>query len=99
MNKEILTKVLISPFISEKSTMLTNLCNQYNFKVRQDANKTQIKAAVEALFNVKVANVRVTTVRAKAKRFGQIEGKKKGWKKAYVRLQEGSKIELIGAQA
>ena len=98
MNRERLLKILLAPHVSEKSTN-ANMYGQYVFEVIDDASKPEIKKAVELLFNVKVKNVRVTNVRAKAKRFGQIQGKRQGWKKAYVSLQEGQKIDLGIAQA
>ena len=67
-------------------------------KVRTDATKTEIKQAVEFLFEVKVDNVQVVNVKGKTKRFGQIKGRRSDWKKAYVRLAEGSSLEgFLGA--
>jgi large subunit ribosomal protein L23 len=96
MKNESLMKILIAPHISEKGTFVADRLNQYVFEVIKDASKPEIKRAVELLFNVKVTAVRVSNVRAKTKRFGRIEGKHKGWKKAYVSLQEGNKIDLVG---
>lgn len=98
MSRERLMKILLSPHVSEKSTN-ANMYGQYVFEVIKDATKPEIKDAVELLFNVKVKAVRVNNVHAKAKRFGQIQGKHSGWKKAYVSLQEGQKIDLGGTQA
>jgi large subunit ribosomal protein L23 len=71
--------------------------NQYVFRVAKDANKLEIKQAVEALFDVKVDSVGVANMKGKAKRFGNQLGKRKDWKKAYVRLQSGQEINLQGA--
>ena len=97
MKQERLTKVLLAPHVSEKSTNLGSI-NQYVFEVANAATKPQIKAAVEALFKVKVKNVRVLNVMPKAKRFGRTEGTRQGWRKAYVSLHAGDKIELMGHQ-
>lgn len=99
MREENLMKILLAPHVSEKSTMLASLEQQYVFKVCKTATKPEIKRAVELMFNVKVADVRVTNVKQRTKRFGQIEGKRSGWKKAYVSLQSGHKIDFGGAQA
>lgn len=98
MSRERLLKILLSPHVSEKSTA-ANMLGQYVFKVVSDATKPEIKDAVEELFNVKVKAVRINNVRAKSKRFGQLQGKRQGWKKAYVSLQEGQKIDLGGTPA
>lgn len=97
MNNERIMKVIVAPHVSEKSTNLGNV-NQYVFEVASCATKPEIKAAVEALFKVKVKAVQVTNVRAKAKRFGRLEGNRKGWRKAYVSLQTGDKIDMMGGQ-
>ncbi len=91
-------EVLIRPVISEKSyEQITQ--NRYTFKVHQDAHKTQIRQAVEELFDVKVVAVRVIKVQAKPKRRGATTGMRKGWKKAVVELKAGDSIEIFqGAQ-
>lgn len=94
MNQERLLKVLLSPVISEKSTTVAEKHRQVVFKVATDACKPEIKAAVELLFEVKVEGVRVVNVKGKQKRFGQIMGRRKSWKKAYVSLQEGYDINF-----
>ena len=96
MNTERLTQVLVAPHISEKTAGLADDKNQHVFKVLPNANKQEIKAAVEQLFNVKVAAVRTVNVKGKAKRFGGAMGKRSDWKKAYVRLEEGHDIDLSG---
>lgn len=92
-----LYKVLLGPHVSEKSTMVADAGNQVVFKVATDATKTDVKAAVEAMFEVKVDNVTVANVKGKSKRFGQRGGKRSDWKKAYVRLAEGQDIEFGAA--
>jgi large subunit ribosomal protein L23 len=91
-------EVLIRPVISEKSyEQITQ--NRYTFKVHQDAHKTQIRQAVEELFEVKVVAVRVIKVQPKPKRRGVTKGMRKGWKKAVVELKAGDSIEIFqGAQ-
>ena len=91
-------QVLISPVVSEKSYGQI-VQNRYTFKVHQDAHKTQIRQAVEQLFDVKVVNVNVVKVQPKPKRRGLYKGTRPGWKKAIVQLKPGDKIEIFeGAQ-
>ena len=91
-------EVLITPVVSEKSYSLIE-DNKYSFRVHPKAHKTQIRQAVEELFDVKVEGVNVIQVRAKPKRRGFSRGKKPGWKKAIVQLREGDTIEIFeGAQ-
>jgi len=97
MNQERIYKVLLGPHISEKSTVVSEAGNQVVFKVVKDAAKPEVKAAVETLFDVKVKNVRVSNVKGKAKNFGRIRGRRSGWKKAYVSLQDGYEIDFLGA--
>ena len=97
MNQERLMKVLLAPVISEKSTRIGDRDRQYVFKVMKDATKREIRNAVEVLFKVKVAGVRVANMRGKVKRIGQTLGCRRNWKKAYVSLQEGHEIEFDGA--
>ena len=91
-------QVLLRPVISEKSyEQITQ--NRYTFKVHPDAHKTQIRQAVEELFDVKVVGVNIVKVQPKPKRRGQIRGTKQGWKKAIVQLKPGYTIEFFeGAQ-
>jgi large subunit ribosomal protein L23 len=92
------SQVLIRPVVSEKSYEQIAV-NQYTFKVHQDAHKTQIRQAVEELFEVKVERVNIVKVQAKPKRRGRILGSKPGWKKAIVQLKKGDTIEIFqGAQ-
>jgi len=91
-------EVLLAPVVSEKSYSLIN-DRKYSFRVHPDAHKTQIRQAVEQLFDVKVVNVNVVKVKSKPKRRGLSQGKKPGWKKAIVQLREGESIEIFeGAQ-
>ena len=91
-------EVLISPVVSEKSYGQI-VQNRYTFKVHQDAHKTQVRQAVEELFDVKVLNVNIIKVQAKPKRRGIHQGVRPGWKKAVVQLKPGDSIEIFeGAQ-
>ncbi len=96
MNQERLHQILLRPIVSEKSTLCADKYQQIVFEVLDNATKPEIKTAVETLFNVKVDKVQVLNVRGKAKQFGRIQGFRKSWKKAYVRLQEGHDIDFIG---
>jgi large subunit ribosomal protein L23 len=98
MNQERLLTVLLGPHISEKGTFLAEKNNQVVFKVRRDAKKAEIRAAVELLFEVKVDGVQVVNQKGKSKRFGRYMGHRSDWKKAYVRLAEGHDIDFIGAE-
>lgn len=97
-HRERLMNVLYSPLMSEKSTNVAELHNQIVFRVRTDANKTEIRQAVELLFEVKVADVTVVNCRGKIKRHGQSSGRRAAWKKAYVKLAAGSQIDFLGAE-
>jgi large subunit ribosomal protein L23 len=98
MNQERLMTVLLGPHVSEKGTVLAEKHNQIVFKVRRDASKAEIRAAVELMFEVKVDGVQVLNQKGKSKRFGQHMGRRSDWKKAYVRLAEGHDIDFIGAE-
>jgi large subunit ribosomal protein L23 len=91
-------QILIKPVVSEKSYhQITE--NRYTFKVHADAHKTQIRQAVEELFDVKVVAVNIVKMPAKPKRRGMVKGTKPGWKKAIVELKAGDTIEIFeGAQ-
>ena len=84
-------KVIRRPLITEKSTMLREGTNVLAFEVDRSANKIDVKRAVEELFKIKVAEVRLFNVRGKMKRMGRNVGKRPDWRKAYVRLKEGEK--------
>ena len=98
MNKERLMKILLGPVMSEKSANAADAAQQFTFKVTPDATKPEIAAAVELLFDVNVERVQTINVKGKRKRFGRMEGKRKDWKKAVVRLAEGQDIDF-GASA
>jgi large subunit ribosomal protein L23 len=91
-------EVLLAPVVSEKSYSLI-ADRKYSFRVHQKAHKTQVRQAVEELFNVKVERVNISQVKAKPKRRGLVRGTKPGWKKAVVQVREGDTIEIFeGAQ-
>jgi len=96
MNKDRMPTILMSPVVTEKSTMVGEANNQYVFKVLTNAKKSEIKNAVEKLFNVKVASVQTLNMKGKVKRFGQRLGRRNDSKKAYVRLEAGNEIEFAG---
>ena len=97
MNEKFL-KVLKRPHMSEKAAIGAEKRNEYVFEVTNDANKLLVKDAVEKMFNTKVKDVRIVNVKSKPKRFGNVMGHSKKWKKAYVTLHADQKIELAGAQ-
>ena len=92
MNTQRLTNIIVSPRISEKATTRADLDNQHVFSVLKDATKPEVKKAVELMFDVKVRSVRLMNVQGKLTRVGRTFGKRKDWKKAYVRLQDGFDI-------
>jgi large subunit ribosomal protein L23 len=96
MNSERLTKVILGPVVAEKASRVAENNNQVVLKVLPNANKTEIKQAVEALFDVKVASVTTTNVKGKVKRTGRVFGKRSDWKKAYVTLAEGADLNFLG---
>lgn len=87
-------QILIAPVVSEKSYSLIE-ASKYSFRVDPRAHKTQIRQAVEELFDVKVLSVNIVKVQPKPKRRGVSRGTKPGWKKAIVQLREGDKIEIF----
>jgi len=87
--------VVRKALITEKGTVLRELRRQYYFEVARDANKIEIQRAVEAIFSVKVSQVRTMQVRGKVKRQGRWSGRRPNWKKAIVTLQPDQKIELF----
>lgn len=86
--------IIKAPIITEKSADLAQNNNTYTFSVAVNANKTQIKQAIEKIFNVKVLSVNTVNVKPKTRRVGRYTGKTNRVKKAIVKLQEGSSIEL-----
>jgi len=99
MNMERILDILRLPHVSEKSTLVAEKNNQIVFKVAIDANKLEIKRAVESLFEVEVESVQVLNVKGKAKRHGQQMGRRINWKKAYVSLKDGQEINFLGTEA
>ena len=94
--KERLMTVLLAPHVSEKSALVSEKANQFVFRVRSDATKPEIKAAVELMFEVKVDSVQVVNNAGKTKSFGRRLGKRSAFKKAYVRLAQGQTIDFVG---
>jgi len=93
VNREQLMAVLIAPHVTEKTSLAMQNHNQYTFRVRRDASKTDIRKAVELMFDVKVAGVQVVNEPGKQRRFGRIAGRTQDWKKAYVSLTPGQTID------
>ena len=91
-------QVILAPVVSEKSYSLIE-DNKYSFRVHPRAHKTQIRQAVEDLFDVKVVAVNVLKVQSKPKRRGWTRGRKPGWKKAIVELRAGDRIEIFEGAA
>ena len=96
LSKEKLMNVLIAPHVSEKAARVSESGNQFVFRVRGDATRSHVKQAVELMFEVKVDAVQVLNQRGKSRRFGAIQGRRSGYKKAYVRLAAGQTIDLSG---
>lgn len=94
MNRERMYRILEAPHFSEKASRLADQSNQYTFKVARDATKTEIKQAVEGVFDVKVRDVTTLNVKGKVKRRLKGVVKRKSWKKAYVRLEDGQEIDF-----
>lgn len=87
--------IVTSPLITEKGTMVSELSNQVVFRVRRDASKDEIRKAIETLFKVKVEKVRTLNLLGKTRRVGKHAGKRPDWKKAYVTLAEGQRIDFF----
>lgn len=98
MNQERIYKVLLGPVVSEKAAAAGETGNQVVFKVTPDATKLEVKAAVQALFDAKVEQVRILNVKGKTKRTRYGLGKRSDWKKAYVRLEQGQDIDFAVAE-
>lgn len=95
MNLERIYTVILGPHVSEKTTLLGEANNQYAFKVAVDATKSEIKQAVEKIFNVVVDDLQVLNVKGKTKRTSRGKLRRRSnWKKAYVRLQTGHEIDF-----
>jgi large subunit ribosomal protein L23 len=90
-----LLRVITSPLITEKGTLVNEQGNQFVFRVRPEANKVEIRRAVESLFKVKVEKVRTLNYLGKNRRVGRWTGQRPRWKKAYVTLAEGQRIDFF----
>ena len=93
MSIERLTTILVAPHVTEKTSLMMANANQYAFRVRRDADKTEVKQAVELMFDVKVTGVQVANEPGKSRRFGKSMGRTQDWKKAYVKLAAGQAID------
>ena len=98
MNQERIFTVLKGPHVSEKATIVSDKNNQYVFKVASDATKPEIKAAVEALFEVSVSKVNVLNMKGKTKRTARGMGKRNDVRKAYVTVAEGQEISFVAGE-
>jgi large subunit ribosomal protein L23 len=98
MNKDKLATTLLAPLVTEKAALVGESSNQYAFRVAPRATKPEIKQAVEHMFKVQVATVNVVNVQGKSKLFRQRPGKRRDWKKAYVRLVTGQEINFAGGE-
>jgi large subunit ribosomal protein L23 len=96
VSQERLLQVVLAPQITEKATFVADKHQQIVFKVRTDATKPEVKAAVELVFKVEVDSVNLANVKGKTKRAGRILGRRKDWKKAYVSLKPGQEINFAG---
>jgi len=97
-NIDQLMTVVLAPVVSEKSTLVADKNRQYVFRVADHATKPEIKAAIELMFKTKVENVTVLNVHGKDRRFGRTVGRRRNWKKAYVRLAEGQEINFAATE-
>ena len=95
---ERLMNVVLAPVVSEKSTRVADKNRQYVFRVADSATKPEVKAAIELLFKTKVQSVTVSNVKGKEKRFGRFIGRRRNWKKAYVRLAAGQEINFAATE-
>src|ERR1041384_2289977 len=95
---ERLMNVVLAPVVSEKSTFVADKNRQYVFRVADRATKRTSKPAVELMFKTKVDSVTVSNVKGKERRFGRMIGRKRSWKKAYVRLAEGQEINFAATE-
>ena len=91
--------VIIAPVVTEKSMKLQQEQNKVTIKVAKTANKTEVKLAFESIFNVKVVDVKIVNVRARAKRVGRYEGKVSGYKKAVVTVSPDENLNLMAQDA
>ena len=97
MNEQKIMSILLEPKVTEKSSMIGELNNQYVFKVSKNATKPEIKKAVELMFDgAEVESVQVTNVKGKRKIFKRSPGQRANWKKAYIKLKPGFDIDFMG---
>ena len=102
-NSERLMTVLLAPVVSEKGTYIADKHQQVIFRVMPNATKPEVKAAVELMFGkkdkpIEVMSVQIVNVKGKKKRFGQFTGRRRNWKKAYVRLAAGQEINFAATE-
>ncbi|MCK5064911.1 MAG: 50S ribosomal protein L23 [Candidatus Fermentibacteraceae bacterium] len=88
-------QIIIRPIVTEKSTVIRDISNQYSFRVIPRASKGQITSAIEELFDVRVTKIRTISMQGKMKRLGRNVGRKASWKKAIVTLAEGDTIDFF----
>jgi len=88
-------QVILAPLVTEKSTIVTEHANQVVFRVRREAGKDKIRNAIEELFKVTVVRIRTANYMGKLRRRGRAVGRQRSWKKAYVTLKEGDRIEFF----
>jgi large subunit ribosomal protein L23 len=93
-----LMTIVLAPVVSEKSTLVADKNRQYVFRVADRATKPEVKAAIELMFKTKVDSVTVLNVKGKERRFGRTVGRKRNWKKAYVRLAAGQEINFAATE-
>ena len=98
ISQERILKILLAPHVSEKAAKATEKNRAYVFQIAPDATKPEVKSAVEQLFNTHVEAVRIVNVKSKPRRFGQVQGRSKAWKKAYVTLKAGEEIQFASGQ-
>lgn len=98
MSRNRLYGVLLTPRVTEKTARLSADSNQYVFEVASDAEKDDVRKAVEHMFDVNVESVRIVNVKGKTKSFRFRRGRRSDWKKAYVRIQEGQVIDVMGGE-
>ena len=97
MSQQSIMSILLEPKVTEKSSMIGELNNQYVFKVSKNATKPEIKKAVELMFEgAEVESVQVTNVKGKRKIFKRLPGQRANWKKAYIKLKPGFDIDFMG---
>ena len=99
MSQQSIMSILLEPKVTEKSSMIGELNNQYVFKVSKNATKPEIKKAVELMFEgAEVESVQVTNVKGKRKIFKKLPGQRANWKKAYIKLKPGFDIDFMGTE-